>query len=281
MDMPTGKLCKTCDQIKPSAEFYVHRGHKDGLSHQCKSCDKARQKSHYEANCESIKAQELVRYHANKEARKAKSRSWNTKNREKIRQAKWTRPPNTVCRTCKTPFWAKAAILRRGGGKYCSKECLYARNSKRSEKRCPQCNRRKPITAFYPESSRRDGRTRICKQCMNKAANKWRRTHPDKANEWRLQYQLRKTPSPSNSRIIEVIDRKYIYERDGGRCHVCHRKVSKKAFLHSKRPSIDHLIPLAEPFNGDHTHLNVALAHVSCNARHGKGRFPVQLRLLP
>jgi hypothetical protein len=72
--------------------------------------------------------------------------------------------------------------------------------------------------------------------------------------------------------IIEKIDRNAIYERDGGICHICHRKVSKKTF------TLDHLVPVVH--HGDHTAINIAIAHRGCNSRRGAGRIPAQLRLL-
>lgn len=67
------------------------------------------------------------------------------------------------------------------------------------------------------------------------------------------------------------INRLEIYHRDGGICHLCHRKVSPKHF------SLDHLIPLSK--GGLHIPSNVALAHTKCNNLRGPGRWPAQLRL--
>lgn len=71
---------------------------------------------------------------------------------------------------------------------------------------------------------------------------------------------------------IEKIDREAIYDRDNGICHICHRKVSRKSF------TLDHLIPIVH--GGDHTAINVAVAHRRCNGRRYTGIIPAQLRLL-
>ncbi len=70
----------------------------------------------------------------------------------------------------------------------------------------------------------------------------------------------------------EAVDRLVVYERDGGRCHLCNKTVSRHNF------HIDHLIPISK--GGSHTYANVALAHPRCNMRRGNGRLPAQLRLV-
>jgi 5-methylcytosine-specific restriction endonuclease McrA len=68
-----------------------------------------------------------------------------------------------------------------------------------------------------------------------------------------------------------------IYERDGGRCGICHRKVS----LTIRWPApfsatLDHILPLSA--GGSHTIDNLRLAHLHCNLRrHARGE--AQLRL--
>lgn len=58
--------------------------------------------------------------------------------------------------------------------------------------------------------------------------------------------------------------------RDGWRCHICRRKVSKATW------SIDHLVPVSE--RGAHVWENVALAHHRCNSIRSN-RGGAQLRL--
>lgn len=52
-------------------------------------------------------------------------------------------------------------------------------------------------------------------------------------------------------------------ERDGWRCHICRRKVSKQRGNRPNAPSIDHLVPTS--LHGPHVWSNVALAHRRCN----------------
>lgn len=73
-------------------------------------------------------------------------------------------------------------------------------------------------------------------------------------------------------RPAEFINPQHIYERDGGKCHICHRRVSRGDF------HIDHLIPVSQ--GGANVASNVALAHPFCNVSRGAGRIPAQLRLV-
>jgi 5-methylcytosine-specific restriction endonuclease McrA len=71
--------------------------------------------------------------------------------------------------------------------------------------------------------------------------------------------------------FVEYVDPKLIYVRDGGRCHICGKKVPKKNW------HLDHLIPLAR--GGEHSYKNVAVACPGCNMRkHTKAE--AQLRLI-
>ena len=63
-----------------------------------------------------------------------------------------------------------------------------------------------------------------------------------------------------------------IFERDGGVCHLCHKKVPRK------RASMDHIIPLS--LGGEHSLRNVALAHRSCNSAKNNRPVGEQLRLI-
>lgn len=90
--------------------------------------------------------------------------------------------------------------------------------------------------------------------------------HPDVSNRGAHVRRARKL-----GREIEKFDRSEILTRDGGICHICHKKVDPKNW------HLDHLIPLA--YGGTHTRLNVAVSHPRCNLR--KNAYgPAQLRLL-
>jgi len=67
-------------------------------------------------------------------------------------------------------------------------------------------------------------------------------------------------------------------ERDGWICHLCSKRVPKKAGTakNPKGATVDHLVPVSD--DGLHVWENVALAHRSCNLSRGAGG-DVQLRL--
>ena len=99
------------------------------------------------------------------------------------------------------------------------------------------------------------------------AQRAWREANPDAAREITARYRARKRNAPE----VEKIDRLALYERDGGRCHLCGKHVPRAKF------TLDHLIPLAH--GGSHTALNLAVAHGYCNQQRSDGLIPAQLRL--
>lgn len=69
-----------------------------------------------------------------------------------------------------------------------------------------------------------------------------------------------------------------IAERDGWRCHLCGGSVPDREWgARPNDPTIDHLVPVSD--GGEHTRVNVALAHYRCNyTRSNTG--PAQLLLV-
>lgn len=51
------KVCSKCEKRKSVEEFYGHKGHKDGLSSQCKICDLKKSKQEYQKNKERRRKQ--------------------------------------------------------------------------------------------------------------------------------------------------------------------------------------------------------------------------------
>jgi 5-methylcytosine-specific restriction endonuclease McrA len=69
-----------------------------------------------------------------------------------------------------------------------------------------------------------------------------------------------------------------IYERDGWKCGICHKKVNKKlSYPNPMSASLDHIIAIA--LGGEHAKVNVQLAHLVCN-RNAKTGGIKQLRLV-
>lgn len=77
---------------------------------------------------------------------------------------------------------------------------------------------------------------------------------------------------------VDKVDPHAVHERDGWRCHLCSKLTDRRVSVpHPKAPTLDHLIPLAA--GGDHSYVNVATAHFSCNTRR-QDRGTAQLRCI-
>ena len=99
---------------------------------------------------------------------------------------------------------------------------------------------------------------------------RWQKANPESARDINLRHQAKRRAQKVGA-SIGIINRKHIYRRDAGRCHLCQRKVNFENFV------LDHLVPLA--LGGAHTEWNLAVACPRCNSRKGAGRLPSQLRL--
>lgn len=82
--------------------------------------------------------------------------------------------------------------------------------------------------------------------------------------------KIRRKRAQESTRVVPV-NRELVAERDGWRCAICGKRVTRKTW------SLDHIVPLAR--GGSHTYENVTLAHLRCNIARGVGRRPVQAPL--
>lgn len=98
---------------------------------------------------------------------------------------------------------------------------------------------------------------------------KRRRYHanPEVARTKSASYQATRRARKKGAGVVEQIDRREVYERDGGICHICDTPVEYDD-MH-----LDHVIPLAK--GGAHTHDNVATSHSKCNVRKGASIVPL------
>ena len=94
----------------------------------------------------------------------------------------------------------------------------------------------------------------------------WRSAHPDRVRDRKAIRRARERGAP----VVERIYRARVWERDGGRCHICGRKADPRSW------HLDHIIPLSR--GGEHSYRNVAVSHPTCNLRRGTSG-PAQLRL--
>lgn len=115
-----------------------------------------------------------------------------------------------------------------------------------------------------------------CRECGDLFVAKMSGSWPQYCSERCAKRNRRRRDKKARNRRIrtaatrESIDLAALALRDGWRCHICGRRVTRKTW------SMDHLVPLSD--GGEHTYANVALAHSRCNAMRGRTGH-AQLRL--
>jgi YHS domain-containing protein len=143
--------------------------------------------------------------------------------------------------------------------RYCSDEC---RKNKIKEQ------------VFIYNKSKKELNAIVCKECGKEFTpeygNKRRMFCSDKCL-YRFRSRESKYIRRSRERAARKsggINRLAIFKRDNWKCHICGKKINKKAKCpHPLSPTIDHYIPLA--YGGSHTEDNVRCAHFICNSRRG------------
>jgi predicted nucleic acid-binding Zn ribbon protein len=139
---------------------------------------------------------------------------------------------------------------------YCSRPCKdrakdaarqAAIEAAKPERQCVYCG------VDMPRSMRADAR--FCSEDCNSAAHKLKR------GNGRL--------GPGRRREIE---RAYVIERDGSRCHLCGKKCRPEE-IH-----LDHVVPLSQ--GGSHDPENLRVSHAVCNLRKGDRPRDEQLLLI-
>ena len=69
---------------------------------------------------------------------------------------------------------------------------------------------------------------------------------------------------------IETVNIGVLFNRDGERCQICHRKLNlKREVPHPLAATIDHIIPLS--LGGEHSYKNTQLSCFMCNSLKGCG----------
>jgi len=85
------------------------------------------------------------------------------------------------------------------------------------------------------------------------------------ARQRRMQAKSSRRRARMKDAFVEDVHPHIVFARDGYRCHICGKKVNRKAAVpHPLAPTIDHLVPLA--LGGTHEPLNARTAHFICNA---------------
>lgn len=103
-------------------------------------------------------------------------------------------------------------------------------------------------------------------QCVKETARRYNLAHPEKAIDRCSKRRARQTLA-----TVESVQRVVVYERDGGKCHLCGKRVNRKHW------HLDHIVPLSQ--GGCHSYQNVAVACPACNQRKYNKMSQNQLRL--
>ncbi len=191
-------------------------------------------------NPEQVKAYQAAYYQANKERLSAQGAEWRDKNTEKIRaQDAAYYQANTEKIRAQSAAWQRenAERVKRRKAEY-RRENL----GKIQEKNA----------AYYQANSDRLKAKSIayCKE------------NPEKVNIHSAARRARKAAAP----IVENVDRRVLFERDGGICHLCNLPV-EWSDMHG-----DHIVSLKR--GGDHSYANMATSHSRCNLRKGCKPLP-------
>ena len=106
------------------------------------------------------------------------------------------------------------------------------------------------------------------KEKARASRKQWGADNPDILREYNQKRRAKK-----RSAFVETVDTKMIFEREGGRCRICTRKLS----LETKWPnplfaSTDHIVPLS--VGGEHSYKNTQLACLECNMKKGNRTVP-------
>ncbi len=188
----------------------------------------------------------------------------------------------------------------------------------RTMKRCSKCKKNLPLPEFYKASAHKDGLQGECKNCgpqrhrkyyqshrpeYAERQRKYTKKHSAKVKEWKRKYsqthkaeiakwqhkyrkahlqerrakeQLRRAKKFGGT--IELFADNEIFDRDGWICQICRKRVGKALkYPHPRSASLDHIVSLSK--GGDHTRINVQLAHLVCNTKK-RDRWYGQLRLM-
>ena len=238
------KPCRLCGVAKPLGNFYLRTSSRDGHRSECKACSIARstvrQKSpacaayrrrYYEAHRETAKAAARAAHWANREQRLAAAKVWYRAHIEEERKKGIARATQ----------WAIA-------------------NPERARAKGRKTRRRQRL--LHPDlikAAKARDYTKNRQKRLDKTKD-WRQRNPDRvhANGMKSKHRRR---SRLASVVVEHIDRRIVFARDGWLCGICKLPVAKAD------ASIDHVIPIAK--GGQHTYANCQTAHLKCNISKG------------
>ena len=126
---------------------------------------------------------------------------------------------------------------------------------------CESVGQLLPLSDFDRERAKRDGRRSQCKTCERRRKQAWRATAEGKLYEYNYARSTRAKAAQKKFRqsekgkverrqnwqryrarkinaFVAEVDRQEIFERDGGKCHICRKRVDPNNW------HLDHIIPI-------------------------------------
>lgn len=161
-----------------------------------------------------------------------------------------------MCALCKASF-APLSITQR----YCGDACQREIERLRAEAKWSNGRTTRRYVRTAP------ARSYDCRQCGKTFFSV--NSHPGYCSVYCRQTQAKAVRRTRLSAFpAEGVSVSYLWERDGGVCHLCGIPVMADAAVpHPMAPTIDHIVPVSK--GGAHTRANTALAHFVCNSMKG------------
>lgn len=239
---PQTKTCKKCGVAQAADQF-------PGGYYTCRECKRAYSRAYHAENRERLNAASRAYRAANLDAIKEQSRQFREANRERL------------AATSRANYAASAEARR------AQKKAYRAENAEkcRASVRAYHKTHRQEMTRHRKEwAARNPGKQREYQK-------RWNERNPEAFREGQRRDAAARRARHANAPVIERISRAALWERDGGRCHICGKKCDPNNW------HADHLVPLSK--GGEHTMRNLAVSHPVCNLRrHNSG--PAQLRFI-
>lgn len=236
------KRCRRCGQIKSIEEFHKRANARDKHMSWCKSCSKAHDLAYRQAHPKEVAAYQCAYAKAHRkeiaEHRRANRLAY-PEIAEKDRAYKLAHIKEAIEQRHTYQLTHAGEIAKQARAYRLAHPEIYAKQAR-------------IFRLTYPEKVAR---------CLRA----WQLANPDRKADIEAHRRARKLAA-----FIEPVSRLQVYARDGGRCHVCGKKVDPKHW------QIDHLVPLS--LGGEHSYRNVAVACPKCNQRR-YNTGPAQLRL--
>jgi hypothetical protein len=169
---------------------------------------------------------------------------------------------------------------------YCGDKLPKPRQRSRTRARCFKCSRQRHYAYMKVRTDRRRGFEASCADCGQvfqlKRKGPMGSRCPECFRAWFRGLQngyshVRRVRRRAGSH--EKFSSAEIFERDGWKCGICRRRISKRLqHPHPRSASLDHVVPLSQ--GGNHLRSNARAAHLRCNISRGNRGGGEQLALI-